>query len=295
LDAGARQRHVKAKKPVETRAIAPHVIYADLNHDGLRRRCVVVKTNTRIFLVSVSALVVVQCLVLFSARASRTTQQPAPPQKTKQDANQARQEFESRFPTADYDSPEPTNLEERAKRKNRNKHYDGKGLVQRNASSDGDISEISDAFLNVPALPVAQSGVVLTGTVLNSEAHLSNDKFAVYSEFTVQVETVLKGTVPTLSQTNLISVSRLGGKVRYPSGHQVLYSIAEQNMPALGTHYLFFLKTTDDPQTFEILRGYDITGDFIIPLDYTSGDASFRKTASTTFLTTVREAIASNH
>lgn len=256
-----------------------------------------VKPNIRVFLVSISALAILMGLVLFSARASRNTvtTRAKPQQKSKQDAALARQEFESRFPTVNYDSPEPANSDEKAKRKQRNKHYDGKGLVKQHASYDSEVSENSEAFLNLPALPVAQSPVILTCVVLNSEAHLSNDKFAVYSEFNVQVETVLKGSVPTLPQTNSISVSRLGGKVHYPSGHNVFYSILQQGMPAVGKRYLFFLKTTDDPQAYEIITGYDITGDRVIPLDYTPGGEASRQTASTAFLNTVRDAIANTH
>ena len=122
--------------------------------------------------------------------------------------------------------------------------------------------------------------------------HLSNDKNGVYSEFNVQVDAVLKGVVPTLSQTNLISVSRLGGMVRYPSGQKVRYEIAHQNMPAIGKRYLFFLKATEDPQAYEIVTAYEIGPERVLPLDYGARFEAFRGADSVVFLNTVRDAIA---
>src|SRR5258706_11262615 len=113
-------------------------------------------------------------------------QQPDRSQRGQQDAARKRQEMEARVPTTDYDSPEPTAPEEKAKRRNRNKHYDGKGLVDRNPSNEGSATTFdSEVFFDLPALPVVQSDVILTADVLNSEAHLSNDKTGVYSEFNV--------------------------------------------------------------------------------------------------------------
>jgi len=249
-------------------------------------------------------------LVLFSAGASRSIrrvlaqgnesnaslpQQPNKPKRgTLQEITRKRQELEARVPTIDYDSPEPANPAEKAKRRNRNKHYDKRGLVA-GAPSDSGTATILDSEFDPPALPVAMSDVVLTADVLNSEAHLSNDKSGVYSEFNVQVDTVLKGTVPTLSQTNLISVSRLGGMVRYPSGQKVLYEIAHQNMPAIGKRYLFFLKATDDAQAYEIVTGYEIGPERVLPLDRGVRFEAFRGIDSVVFLNTVRDAIANKN
>jgi hypothetical protein len=214
---------------------------------------------------------------------ARLPQQPDKPKQSQQDAARALQEFQARFPTADYDSPEPTNREEKTKRRKRNKRYDGKGMVT------------SNPYDSTSALPVAQSDVILTADVLSSEAHLSNDKNSVYSEFNVQVDAVLKGTLPTLSQTNLISVSRLGGMVRYPSGQKVRYEIGNQNMPAIGKRYLFFLKATEDTQAYEIVTGYEIGPERVLPLDRGVRFEAFRGIDSVVFLNTVRDAIANKN
>src|SRR5947208_7525958 len=102
----------------------------------------------RVFILSLSALIVLALLAIFSAGVPRLSsralaqrnqsnvslpQQPDKPKRgTLQEIGRARQEFQARFPTTDYDSAEPISPAEKAKRKNRNKHYDGKGLVTSN-------------------------------------------------------------------------------------------------------------------------------------------------------------------
>jgi hypothetical protein len=272
----------------------------------------VAKSNTRIFILGLSVLIVLVLLAIFSVGVPRLSsralaqrnqsnvslpQQPDKPQRgTLQEIARKRQELEARVPTADYDSPEPTSPEEKAKRRKRNRHYDGKGLVTSNPYSSTTAVTVDDeVFYDLPALPVAQSDVILTADVLNSEAHLSNDKSGVYSEFNVQVDSVLKGAVPALSQTNVIGVSRLGGIVRYPSGHTERYEIAHQNMPAVGKRYLFFLKATEDAQAYEIVTGYEIGPERVQPLDWGGKVEAFRDTDSAVFLKTVRDAIASKN
>ena len=269
------------------------------------------KSNTRIFFLSLSVLIVLVLLTIFSAGVPRLSsralaqrnqsnvslpQPPDNPKRSQQEIARKRQELDARVPTADYDSSEPTSPEEKAKRRKRNKHYDGKHLVTSNPyDSTTAVTEDSEVFFDLPALPVVQSDVILTADVLNSEGHLSNNKDAVYSEFNVQVDAVLKGVVPTLSQTNLISVSRLGGMVRYPSGQKVRYSIAHQNMPAIGKRYLFFLRATDDTQTYEIVTGYEIGPERVLPLDDGANFESYAGRDWGSFLNKVRDAIANKN
>ena len=269
------------------------------------------KSNTRILIFGLSVIITLVLLAIFAAGFSRFSipalaqpnrsnillpQQPDKSQRRPQDAERKRQEFVARVPTTDYDAPEPTSPAEKLKRRNRNKHYDGKNLVMSNPSNSGSATILdSELFFDLPALPVHQCDVILTADVLNAEGHLSNDKHSVYSEFNVQVDAVLKGVVPTLPQTNLISISRLGGMVRYPSGQKVLYEIAHQNMPAIGKRYLFFLKATEDTQAYEIVTGYEMGPERVMPLDYGVRFESFRGTNSVVFLNTVRDAIANKN
>jgi hypothetical protein len=151
--------------------------------------------------------------------------------------------------------------------------------------------ENSEAFSQLPALPVSESGVILIAHVLSSQAHLSNDRSAVYTEFNLQVDSVLKGVVPTLSKTNLIGATRIGGVVRYASGRTQLYGVVNQNMPRVGTQYLFFLKAPDEAQNYEIVTGYEVGEQRVEPLDVGSFD-TYSGMETTLFLSAVREAIA---
>jgi len=232
------------------------------------------------------------------AQRSQSNVSPQPDNQSRGQQNiiSKRQEIEARVPTTDYDSLEPTNPAEKIKRKNRNKHYDGRNFVMSNPSNSGSATILdNEVFFDLPALPVGQSDVIVTGDILTSEAHLSNDKTGVYSEFDIQVDEVLKGTLPTLSKTNLISVSRPGGVVRYPSGHKELYGIAHQNMPSLGKRYLFFLKAVKDTQDYEIVTGYEIYLKRVRPLDFGARFESFSGADLADFLNKIRDAIANKN
>lgn len=261
------------------------------------------KANIRLVLVSIAALSVFMVLILFSSASSRFGYRPvtlqgqsnasqSPSTPTRVNPKHV-QQFEEQVPATDYDSPEPADPAVKAKRRKKNKRYDGKNLVMSNPSGSGGATTVmSEVFLDLPALPVAQSDVILTADVLNSEAHLSNDKTGVYSEFTVQVDSVLKGVIATLSQTNLVSLSRFGGSVRYSSGRKEIYGVAHQNMPRPGKRYLFFLRPIEDTQDYEIVTGYEIGPQHVKALDYGPRFEAFDGTETAGFLTTVRAVIA---
>lgn len=199
--------------------------------------------------------------------------------------------IEARVPSTDYDAPEPTNPEEKAKRQKKNKHYDDGGMVAKNPGEGAGSILVSHAFFALPALPTAQSDVILTADVLKSEAHLSNDKTGIYSEFSVQVNEVLKNAGSPLSQGNLITLSRRGGKVRYPSGQIFSYEISNQSMPGVGKRYLFFLKAIPDTQDYEIVTGYEFDSGRVEPLDGAQFETFSGKDVAG-FIQTVRDEIA---
>lgn len=251
------------------------------------------KSNRRALIISMCTLIVLLGVTLFSVGASRLRkpqQNNSGQAKPKKVQDPRREDIEARIPTTEYDAPEPTNQEEKIKRKNRNKRYDGKHLVMSSPTNSGaGVVRHSEVFASLPALPVTESDVILTGDVLNFEAHLSNDKTGVYSEFTIQVDTVLKGKIPSLSQTNLITISRVGGNVRYASGRTVTYRIAGQNMPGTGKKYLFFLRAVED--SFEIVTGYEI-GAIVESLDFSPQFQAWTGTDSVDFLNKVKQALA---
>jgi hypothetical protein len=199
------------------------------------------------------------------------------------------------LPIADYNAPEPTGLEERAKRQARNKRYDHhSGEAIREAPYPVERIWSAHWASDLPTIPVSQSDVILIGTVVDSQAYLSDDKTGVYSEFGIHVGEVLKGglSIP------IISAERFGGAVRFPSGVIQKYRASGQGMPKHGRRYLFFLKKNDQDDDFSILTGYELRGEKIVPLDGSSQQGnerlafdSYKGVDVSSFLRTVRNAI----
>lgn len=222
------------------------------------------------------------------------TKKPTPPRRpSEKEREQQRLEHWNRFPTTDYDSPEPTDPVELAKRKVKGNRHNNRGFVQRQPSpSSGATIRIDESELALPALPTAESDAVLIGTVLNSQAHLSIDKTGIYSEFELQVSEILKRNRSDLVAGSLVSVSREGGIVKYPSGHTHLYAISEQNMPKLGATYLFFLKAIDGTTDYEITTAYELDSERVEALDGGMKFKRYRQMDKASFLNLVRDTLA---
>ena len=119
----------------------------------------------------------------------------------------------------------------------------------------------------MPALPVAESDIVVVGTVGSGQAHLSDNKKNIFSEFTLIGEEVLKSKTFGITQGSVLTVDRLGGHVIYPNGQKVLYRIHGVNMPQTGSRYLFFLTSKHNKEDLSILTGYELTEKGAVPLD----------------------------
>lgn len=175
------------------------------------------------------------------------------------------EEKKKHFPTAEFNEAEPTDPLKRAQRKQKQKRKNGVGLVSLNPEPEmgGGLIVPHNQF-NFPGLPVEQSPVIVIGDVLQSEAHLSEDKLGVYSEFTIRLVEVIKAEA-SLPASEMI-VERLGGYVRYPDGRKLLYRVGTGGMPRVGARYLFFLKATPELD-FSILTAYEFGDKGVIALD----------------------------
>jgi len=124
----------------------------------------------------------------------------------------------------------------------------------------------SEGYNDLPALPVEQSDMILIATVTSSEAHVSGNRMAVFSEFNIVVESVLK-TSDDIKEGSLLTVTRIGGYVKYPNGQQILSRVNGINMPQVGSRYLFFLGAKRKPDLI-ILTGYELASQGVLALDF---------------------------
>jgi hypothetical protein len=242
-----------------------------------------------------SLLILLTCVVTVTVVATKITainQGSSNEQRQKNEQNARLIERRHRYPVVDYDAPEPAEPERRAARKIKNGYYDKSGFAVKDPSPRVDEESLeSEWALHLPALPAAQSNAVITGEILTSEAHLSNDKTGIYSEFTIRINEVLKGADFGLHDGDTLTVDRSGGTVQYANGHKRLYSIAGQNMPRLGGSYVLFITASQQGHNYHILTGYELAGGKVSPLDESNSMSAYEGTDETSFLKAVHEAI----
>lgn len=175
------------------------------------------------------------------------------------------------FPIASLNEQLPTEPRARAVREGKNKRFNSKAKAISESSTQ--IFTVMDWDVNLPVFPIERSSAVVIGRVIEAKAYLSEDKTAIYSEFKVQIDSVLKNDerIPLQSERFLI-IGREGGRVRLPSGKIVVSWINHQNMPTVGGKYAFFLthelpRGGDGGEDFYIVTAYELTNGNVVPMD----------------------------
>lgn len=231
-------------------------------------------------------------VTVIAAKITAVNQGPSNEQQQKNDKNARMIERRNRYPVVDYDAPEPAEPEKRAARKIKNGYYDKSGFAVKDPSPRVDEESLENEWsLHVPALPATQSNAVLIGEVLASEAHISNDKTGIYSEFTVRIDEVLKGADFGLHNGDTLTVDRSGGTVQYANGHKRLYSIAGQNLPRVGGRFVLFISVSQRGHNYHILTGHELAGGKVSPLDESTSTSAYEGIDETSFLKAVHEVI----
>jgi hypothetical protein len=169
------------------------------------------------------------------------------------------------YPVVDYNAPEPSEPDKRAKRREKGKKYD-KAIMSVNPSP-----ELTEQIQHIhfppeiTALPVSISAAVIVGKVTDAQAHLSPDKTGVYSEFDVLVDEVIKNDNKSPLNTGCtVAVERPGGRVRIPTGQVQEYK-TNLNALEVGSRYALFLVRIGND--FRVLTGYKIDAGKVSPLD----------------------------
>lgn len=195
---------------------------------------------------------------------------------------------DEQVPIAEFDEAEPAKPAERSKRQEKSRRYNNLNFVFELPPGWEVHDKSGHWHLDLDSIPAAQSSLIITGTVTESAAHLSGDKTGVYSEFAVAVDEVIKpNNQVTVSISDKISLDRVGGAVRFRSGHvQRWYLGAGQRFPQLGTRYLFFLKV--EGNTFSILTAFELREGKVFALDKIRKFQAYDGTDDQSFLRAVR-------
>lgn len=248
------------------------------------------------FLFVVLVLMIISSTLAFN-KQEQPGQSPNAPNRHRINVDELRKkdaEFRSHFPVVDYDAPEnTTDPEKLASRKEKNKRFDNRSLVSKDPTPRITESALTLEGYYIPALPVAQSSLIISGEVLDSQAHLSNNKYGVYTELTVRVDEVINNSMPTrVTQGDLITAEREGGIVQYSNGNQRLYHLSGEGMPATGRKYVLFLKAIEQSHDYDILTGYELSPTGVVPVDQSSQFEPYEGYGVDAFLDAVRAAIA---
>jgi hypothetical protein len=201
---------------------------------------------------------------------------------------------ESQIPIKDYSARESKDAADRAKRREKSRRYSYGGKIKEEQRISVFTSSESSVE-RLPSLPVALSDAVVVSEITNAQAHLSDDKSGIYSEFTVRLEEVLKSNgEPSLSPGAAVIAEREGGAVRFPSGHVQRYIVSGEQMPKVGKRYLLFLKRNDSGQDFLLLKGYELRAGRVFPMDNFRRDAVYKGFDQDAFINVVRSAISNS-
>lgn len=157
---------------------------------------------------------------------------------------------------------------------------------------DGVVPLPTNAHLwaGMPALPVAESDVIVAGKIVDAQAHLSDDGAGIYSEYSVEVSDIFKNNGEALGRT--ISGTRMGGAVRFASGKVQEYIIVNLGVPMRGKSYVLFLKR-EEAGEFTILTGYELSNGRVFPLDGPLAFAYYKDAVESHFMQDLRSSIQS--
>jgi hypothetical protein len=134
------------------------------------------------------------------------------------------------------------------------------------------------------------SPVVVIGTVLSGNSFISKNRTAVYSDYQVRIDEVLKrGAAKTLAVGDQLVASRPGGAIQFPSGHRGYFLIFGQGLPEIGAQYVLYLwKPAPNQSVWEIISGYQLKSGRVYPLDEVN-ERSYDGMSESVFLDLVKK------
>lgn len=193
------------------------------------------------------------------------------------------------FPVVDFDLPEPTDPKLASAKEAKDRKYTRKYLPKISENT-GTLFSVNDWDVGLRAIPVDKSSAIVIGTITKAEAHITKDKTAVYSEFVLSPDVIVKNDSENpIEVGRSISIERSGGRVRMPSGKMIASWTNHQNMPQVGSRYVLFLTHSYEVQgdvgrDFYLLTGYEIVGGHVFALDDTTSGQSYNGADESSFM-----------
>jgi hypothetical protein len=145
-----------------------------------------------------------------------------------------------------------------------------------------------------PGIPASESTAVVVGTVLGGKCFTNAAHTFVYTVYLVKIDLVLKpDRSANLEDGGVVTASRPGGTIHFPSGHLTNVLNFGHGMPKIGTQYVLFLwRSIPNLPEYEIVidSGYELNNGRAYPLD--DANSQYEGVAADVLLTKIRSAIA---
>jgi hypothetical protein len=250
------------------------------------------RRHNLIVLISFAALAVA---VMTAARTPQAKNSSNAPFLQQEKENKANSQRRGKLVPIDA-APEESDPWKQALRANKNRRYNhepGEPLMNQ---PDGQIYGRVDEVSPPPPIPASASDFIIVGTIIKAQPYLDERERSIYSEFTIEVEEVIKNNTPTpLTPNNSIVADRVGGALRLPNGRVLRYVVSGAGaLPASGGRYLLFLKRIHEEQDLSILAGYELSGGLVSPLEDIPDRKPYVGAKETDFLRVVRDAVTND-
>lgn len=112
---------------------------------------------------------------------------------------------------------------------------------------------------NFSPLPVAESTTIILGEITEAKANLSEDRYSVYSDFTINPLKVFKDDGNLVKANEVLTTSRLGGRVKFQNGKTLLVFNSGLGMPRVEGNTFFFSNRQRQILTFSQLMKFVMT------------------------------------
>lgn len=191
--------------------------------------------------------------------------------QTKASAQQQKvpRRWEKMSPILEADEPQDVSL--KATRKAKNRRYNStrsSEILTGQPNAETIMGRINEKR-RPPSLPISESDIVILCTVEAAQPYFTENRKAIYTEFSVNVDEVFKNaTSVSVVPGAFLIVDQEGGALRRRDGSTIKYFVANTNeLPQLKARYVLFLSQVNEGNDLMILTGYELRSDGVISLE----------------------------